>query len=710
MEQTNAFELLGATPSDTIETLQELLDEKELLSDDVAAVQSAYADLTNPKKRLIHEITYFYKDDLTDFLQLTTKELEEKPTIAETSSILVNLGKWFEEKIRVKSTEFDDEFDLASLFDDSNEEETPKIENDALIKINNARLSIHMSIVDEDSLKETITVLKNEYVNFANEFLDKLQENTVVRIFNNIVKSNDYESFFVDELIAHYELIISESLQKKENECRDSFESIEKSSSSFNNGSPLSPYLKTQISEFEKKLKSWDNYAQPLQVNMQRHGGQHEASEQLLRDLRNKVIDLCNKSQEVLGRMLDRWNNAMKQYDFSTAQNIKKQINNKIPDSLGLVEGLISIINIFQSVFAELDIDSERLAKDKKDLSGLKKSLAQLNESAQVERNKQLQKEQVSKNCRIAHGVFAIISFIIKNCRIAHGVFAIISFIIMIICFACGSIGGGIAFTIITGAFGICCVAYPNLEGRNIMKWIIIIGVILGCCIGPAVSSSSSKSSSSTSKPEISYSTTTTSYTITFNKDGGSGGSSSVSAKKGQSMPYATAPTKKGYTFGGYFTSRNGQGTKYYSSSMSSSRSWDKTTNVTLYAYWIEDDDGIKLTSSNFETYFNFSSSCSVTRSSYNSYGTATYSFSISPKSTFRYSSNSDNPSSITVTIGLDISSISTSYGTPSKYKITITLYKASGYSYSGTRTYSVGSYERYWIDGIYSVDGKIYK
>lgn len=49
MEQTNAFELLGATPSDSIEALQELLDEKELLSDDIATVQSAYADLTNPK-------------------------------------------------------------------------------------------------------------------------------------------------------------------------------------------------------------------------------------------------------------------------------------------------------------------------------------------------------------------------------------------------------------------------------------------------------------------------------------------------------------------------------------------------------------------------------------------------------------------------------------------------------------------------------------
>ncbi|HBF15564.1 MAG TPA: hypothetical protein DDW30_07810 [Clostridiales bacterium] len=365
--------------------------------------------------------------------------------------------------------------------------------------------------------------------------------------------------------------------------------------------------------------------------------------------------------------------------------------------TISLIEGLITVIDIFQSVFAELDIDSERLAKDKIDLSELKEPLVQLNESAQEEKSRKIQaqkaKEQASKNRRIAHGVFAVISLII-----------------MVICFACGSIGGGVAFVFITGAFGICCVAYPNLEDRKIMKWVVIIGIVLGCCIGPAVSSSLSKSSASADKLGTSHSTTTTSYTITFNKDGGSGGSSSVSAKKDQSMPFATAPTKKGYTFGGYYTSRNGKGTKYYSANMSSSRSWDKTTNTTLYAYWIEDDNGIKLTPSNFETYFNFSSSCSVTRSSYNSNGTAIYSYYISPKSSFRYSGNSDNPSSITVTIGLDISSISTSYGSPSEYKITVTLYKSSGYSASGTKTVTIGSYERYWIDGIYSVDGKIYK
>ncbi len=41
-------------------------------------------------------------------------------------------------------------------------------------------------------------------------------------------------------------------------------------------------------------------------------------------------------------------------------------------------------------------------------------------------------------------------------------------------------------------------------------------------------------------------------YTVTFNKNGGSGGSDTISATYGSAMPTITAPTKSGYLFGGY--------------------------------------------------------------------------------------------------------------------------------------------------------------
>ena len=51
-------------------------------------------------------------------------------------------------------------------------------------------------------------------------------------------------------------------------------------------------------------------------------------------------------------------------------------------------------------------------------------------------------------------------------------------------------------------------------------------------------------------------------------------------------MPSATAPSRTGYTFKGYFDQPNGAGVQYYSASMSSLRAWDKASTATLYAHW----------------------------------------------------------------------------------------------------------------------------
>ncbi len=75
-------------------------------------------------------------------------------------------------------------------------------------------------------------------------------------------------------------------------------------------------------------------------------------------------------------------------------------------------------------------------------------------------------------------------------------------------------------------------------------------------------------------------------FTVTLNKQGGSGGDSSVTATYGQAMPEITPPTRAGYIFGGYFTGTNGSGTKYYNADGSSARNYDKTSALTLYAQW----------------------------------------------------------------------------------------------------------------------------
>ena len=75
-------------------------------------------------------------------------------------------------------------------------------------------------------------------------------------------------------------------------------------------------------------------------------------------------------------------------------------------------------------------------------------------------------------------------------------------------------------------------------------------------------------------------------YSVTLDQQSGSGGTTSITATYNSAMPSATAPTRTGYTFQGYFTGTNGSGTQYYTNTMTSAKNWTETTVTTLYAYW----------------------------------------------------------------------------------------------------------------------------
>ena len=75
-------------------------------------------------------------------------------------------------------------------------------------------------------------------------------------------------------------------------------------------------------------------------------------------------------------------------------------------------------------------------------------------------------------------------------------------------------------------------------------------------------------------------------YTVTLDRQGGTTGSTSATATYASAMPSITVPTRTGYTFGGYFTGTNGSGTQYYSNTGASSKNYDKTNALTLYAKW----------------------------------------------------------------------------------------------------------------------------
>ena len=75
------------------------------------------------------------------------------------------------------------------------------------------------------------------------------------------------------------------------------------------------------------------------------------------------------------------------------------------------------------------------------------------------------------------------------------------------------------------------------------------------------------------------------SYTVTLDRQGGSGGTSSFTAKY-NCKPSISIPSRSEHDFKGYYTSTNGGGTQYLDANGASTRVWNIASNTTLYAYW----------------------------------------------------------------------------------------------------------------------------
>ena len=64
----------------------------------------------------------------------------------------------------------------------------------------------------------------------------------------------------------------------------------------------------------------------------------------------------------------------------------------------------------------------------------------------------------------------------------------------------------------------------------------------------------------------------------------------SLTATYDLDMPEATLPSKPGFTFKGFYTEKEGKGTQYYNNVMVSQRKSPFTSNMTLYAYWLDEN------------------------------------------------------------------------------------------------------------------------
>ena len=75
-------------------------------------------------------------------------------------------------------------------------------------------------------------------------------------------------------------------------------------------------------------------------------------------------------------------------------------------------------------------------------------------------------------------------------------------------------------------------------------------------------------------------------YKVTLDMQDGTGRTASVQATYDKDMPATTIPERTGYTFGGYYSEKNGGGTQYYTDKGASASTWNIASDKTLYAKW----------------------------------------------------------------------------------------------------------------------------
>ena len=82
---------------------------------------------------------------------------------------------------------------------------------------------------------------------------------------------------------------------------------------------------------------------------------------------------------------------------------------------------------------------------------------------------------------------------------------------------------------------------------------------------------------------------------ISFDKQGGTGGSTETKATFGQDLPSKEtngsalqAPVREGWSFKGYYTKPDGKGDCLYNEAMGPLKTCDFEDNITIYAYWVD--------------------------------------------------------------------------------------------------------------------------
>lgn len=612
----NPFHVLEASITDNRRKIASLCEDKSLYFDSKIC-EEARTILITPQRRLSAEMHWF-PDCSPSEIQALLSYIEDsaKDPDAESGSMahlcaLSQLNAYIGSFSGKKTSTYQglkrDILRISRLFEDLNPEEIRMLLNE---KRTIAGFPQIESINDINSI---IAEIRSEIRKTITQKLGGLNQEQYIEFVTTI--SESYSSkrnkgqAILEDIIAEYELRINDALEEKAKKIIRMADFIAKGADKIDVDSALKDLLAA--------LSSWDKLAQPMQLGALTKGDAHRESAEMFRTMRNLSLELNNTfhlseqaltinsaMQTVFAEMPEQL--AILKEDEETLKDLIQgnRAYEQFTQNIKTLEDLISAakncygrerrekINSILSVLKELDaliqnnITGEDCQKTRENLGLMVRGLAieLANNKKDYETSLYIIEELIK---RYPYGAFTNLASKLTLDRTT------LKQMIQVQGARVGYQNNSYNSTPPKTTTYSGNTKKEKSRGSTFVTVVLILALITG--IGYAFYQQNGYKTSPSQPSKTPYSSKTTySTSITLDKEGGTGGTASITANNGSPMPSATAPSKSGYTFKGYYSSANGYGTKYYDANMKSVHFWDKTSSsATLYAYWHQIDEKV---------------------------------------------------------------------------------------------------------------------
>ena len=713
--EKNPFYILEVSPNDKRAEIISKAEDKAFFSES-ENYEEAKTRLLNPEKRISAELDWFFgiTDEKAADIYLSIRSHQDISTeglsgISELNATLHNFS----------ISTYDDFFEVGYAILEIDEQYN-NLDSTKLVKlINDCREQAGIHSVTEAEIDRGIQGKRDQIRQLISEKTQNLCDNDYIEfatlIADKCIADEDYnDGVIVSDIVDQYEIKMNPVIE----EASDGILSLIEKTKELSDVEEIGENITKLICLAEK----WDRYVQPLQLKAMASGVPHEVSESIGGEIRGLYLWLHNEKgfSELSLHLVE----AMKSIfaELSDMSDVLESDGDALKDIINRDKEMEPVIAAIESLKASAD--------------KIKSYATSLNVDEFISKVKEvdirikyvdLNGEQIVKARETVYYIARDVAITLHNnkqlteyaLRIATALLS--------------------EFSDIAGLRNKLKIEVLKLEqqlkiqednrrrqeagerGNKFQKVVcfIVLGSFLTFILFLFVFLSITTDSSPSNFDDISASNTSntsntsggyitnddTFVTITLDNQGGSGGTDKISVRCGNSMPKATAPTRSGYLFAGYYSSPNGGGTKYYDMNMDSMHSWDRENDSTIYAYWVATNGKVELNADSFEDHFAL-----TTDAEYDGNGTVIVTYSISPRSS-SYAQKDESSDTVSVEIGVKISYVQYYFGDPDYDTFyNVELSKSNGYTASGTIEvpFTPITDTFYWDAGVVSCTGEI--